>query len=110
MFQPIRNDPEAGQVRRITFVPFLADGRCVLIEGPGGPELPVAEVHDDEDYRDAVLRIRPGTGRLLVSDYAANPSAGHPTAAETLRSLGFRCAGQTSGGDRPGRPRLLRHG
>lgn len=45
-----------------------------------------------------------GTGRLLVSDYAADPAAGHPAAAETLRSLGFRIAGQTSGGDRPGRP------
>jgi SAM-dependent methyltransferase len=48
--------------------------------------------------------VRPGTGRLLVSDYAADPAAGHPPAAETLRSLGFRCAGQTSGGDHPGRP------
>jgi len=47
--------------------------------------------------------VRPGTGRLLVSDYAADPAAGHPAAAETLRSLGFRCDGQTSGGDRPGR-------
>ncbi len=50
--------------------------------------------------------VRPGTGRLLVSDYAANPAAGHPAAAETLRSFGFRCAGQTSGGTRPGRPPL----
>jgi hypothetical protein len=57
VFQPIGNDPEADQVRRITFVPFLADGRCVLIEGPRGPELPAGEVPDDEDYRDAVLRI-----------------------------------------------------
>ena len=48
--------------------------------------------------------VEPGTGRLLVSDYAADPAAGHPPAAETLRSLGFRCAGQTSGGVRPGRP------
>lgn len=48
--------------------------------------------------------VRPGTGRLLVSDYAANPAVGHSAAAQTLRSLGFRCAGQTSGGDRPGRP------
>jgi Methyltransferase domain len=48
--------------------------------------------------------VRRGTGRLLVSDYAADLAAGQPSAAETLRSLGFRCAGQTSGGDRPGRP------
>ena len=47
--------------------------------------------------------VRPGTGRLLVSDYAADPAAGHPAAPETLRSLGFRCDGRTSGGDRPGR-------
>ncbi len=48
--------------------------------------------------------VRPATGRLLVSDYAADPAVGHPTAAETLRSLGFHCAGQTSGGTLPGRP------
>ena len=47
--------------------------------------------------------VRPGTGRLLVSDYTADPATGHPAAPETLRSLGFRVAGQTSGGDRPGR-------
>jgi 2-polyprenyl-3-methyl-5-hydroxy-6-metoxy-1,4-benzoquinol methylase len=47
--------------------------------------------------------VRPGTGRLLVSDYAAHPAAGHPFAAETLTSLGFHCAGSSSGGDRPGR-------
>jgi hypothetical protein len=48
--------------------------------------------------------VGPRTGRLLVSDYATDPAAGHPPAAETLRSLGFRVAGQTSGGVRPGRP------
>lgn len=47
--------------------------------------------------------VRPGTGRLLVSDYATDPATGHPAAPETVRSLGFRVAGQTSGGDRPGR-------
>jgi len=35
MFQPIRTDPPPDQVRRITFVPFLTDGRCVLIDEPG---------------------------------------------------------------------------
>jgi hypothetical protein len=48
--------------------------------------------------------VRPSTGRLLVSDYAADPAAGHPAAAETLTALGFRCAGQSGGGARPGRP------
>jgi 2-polyprenyl-3-methyl-5-hydroxy-6-metoxy-1,4-benzoquinol methylase len=48
--------------------------------------------------------VRPSTGHLLVSDYAADPAAGHPAAAETLTTLGFRCAGQTSGGGRPARP------
>jgi len=47
--------------------------------------------------------VRPGTGRLLVSDYATDPATGHPAAPETARSLGFRVAGQTSGGDRLGR-------
>ena len=47
--------------------------------------------------------VRPGSGRLLVSDYSANPASGHPLAAGTLATLGFRCAGQSSGGDRPGR-------
>jgi len=58
MFQLIRTDPPADQVRRITFVPFLADGRCVLIEDPGGPALPAGEVQDGEDYvLDTVLRV-----------------------------------------------------
>jgi hypothetical protein len=48
--------------------------------------------------------IQPATGRLLVSSYAADPSIGSPAAAQTLRSLGFTCHGQTSGGNRPGRP------
>ncbi len=41
----IRSDPPADQVRRITFVPFLPDGRCVLVEGPAGPGLPSGELH-----------------------------------------------------------------
>jgi Methyltransferase domain len=58
MFQPIRTDPPPDQVRRITFVPFLTDGRCVLIDEPGDPALPSGEVLDGEDYRlDTVLRV-----------------------------------------------------
>lgn len=57
-FTPIRSDPPAGQVRRITLVPFLPDGRCVLVEGQGGPALPSGEVRDGEDYLiDTVLRV-----------------------------------------------------
>ena len=37
MFRPVWSDPVPDQVRRITFVPVLRDGQCVLIEGPGGP-------------------------------------------------------------------------
>jgi hypothetical protein len=48
MFQLIDTDPAPDQVRRITFVPFLADGRCVLIEDPGGPALPAGDVQDGE--------------------------------------------------------------
>jgi hypothetical protein len=58
MFQPIRTDLPPDQVRRITFVPFLTDGRCVLIDEPGDPALPSGEVLDGEHYLlDTVLRV-----------------------------------------------------
>lgn len=58
MFQPIQTDPPPDQVRRITFVPFLTDGRCVLIDAPGDPALPSGEVLDGEHYLlDTVLRV-----------------------------------------------------
>jgi hypothetical protein len=59
VFTPIRDDPAAGRVRRVTLVPFLADGRCVLYQDAGGrPELPAGEVADGEDYLiDTVLRV-----------------------------------------------------
>jgi hypothetical protein len=58
MFRLIAADPPADQVRRITFVPFLPDGWCALIESPDGPGLPVGEVLDGEaDLIDAALRI-----------------------------------------------------
>ena len=64
MFQLIGTDPPADLVRRITFVPFLADGRCVLIENPGGPALPAGEVQPGEDYLlDTVLRVPRYPGR-----------------------------------------------
>ena len=58
MFRPVWSDPAPDQVRRITFVPFLRDGQCVLIEGPGGPGLPAGDVLDGEDYLiDTVMRV-----------------------------------------------------
>lgn len=48
--------------------------------------------------------VRPGTGRLLVSDYAAATGASSPAAAQALQSFGLARSGQTSGGERPGRP------
>ena len=58
MFELVDADPPAARVRRITFVPFLSDGRVVLIAGPGGPALPSGEVADGEDYvLDTVLRV-----------------------------------------------------
>jgi hypothetical protein len=58
VFRPVSSDPAPDQVRRITFVPFLPEGQCVLIEGPGGPGLPAGDVLDGEDYLiDTVLRV-----------------------------------------------------
>ena len=55
---PADADPPASRVRRITLVPFLPDGRCVLIDGPAGPDLPSGEVRRGEDYLiDTVLRV-----------------------------------------------------
>jgi len=57
-FTPIRSDPPADQVRTITLVPFLPDGRCVLVQGQAGFALPSGEVRDGEDYLiDTVLRV-----------------------------------------------------
>ncbi len=58
MFRIITDDPPPERVRRITFVPFLEDGQCVLVESPGGPGLPSGEVLEGEDYLlDTVLRV-----------------------------------------------------
>lgn len=57
-FRPVDADPPPGRVRRITFVPFLPDGRCVLAEGESGPYLPEGDVLPGEDYLiDSVMRI-----------------------------------------------------
>ena len=58
MFASVNYDPPADQVRRITFVPFLESGQCVLVEQPDGPVLPSGVVLDGEDYLlDTVLRV-----------------------------------------------------
>ncbi len=127
MFELIDADPPADRVRRIPmetagfryqrFHPFGLDGDHLYAWIEGGPYSGGRRFDYVHILLDCVPRprradlvrhhladtVRPGTGRLLVSDYAADPATGHPAAPETLRDLGFRCAGQTSGGDRPGR-------
>ena len=82
MFEPIDADPAAGQVRQITFVPFLADGRCVLIEERDGPALATGEVRDGEDYvLDTVLRVPLETvqeriGHALTGSFPLDVSSG----------------------------------
>jgi hypothetical protein len=49
MFALISADPPPDQVRHITFVPFLADGHCVLIDRDGAPALPAGDVLPSED-------------------------------------------------------------
>jgi 2-polyprenyl-3-methyl-5-hydroxy-6-metoxy-1,4-benzoquinol methylase len=58
MFEIVTEDPAPELVRRITFVPFLPDGQCVLVESPDGPGLPAGQVLEGEDYLlDTVLRV-----------------------------------------------------
>jgi hypothetical protein len=74
----IRSDPPADQVRRITFVPFLPDGRCVLVEGPAGPGLPSGEVCEGEDYvLDTVLRVPLETAGFRYQRFRPFGQAGH---------------------------------
>jgi hypothetical protein len=73
---------EWDQVRRLTLVPFLADGRCALIPMAG--------------------RLVPPGGRLLASHYVpAGDRSRHP--AELLARLGFQVDGVTAPGDSDGR-------
>ncbi len=87
-------------MRRITFVPFLADGRCVLIENPGGPALPAGEVEPGEDYLlDTVLRIL-----LLTAGFRYQRF--HPFGLDLDHLYAWIEGGPYSGGDRPGRPAI----
>jgi SAM-dependent methyltransferase len=110
--------PELAELARRRLPPWadrIWAGNAVDWRPPGGQRFDYVHVLLDcvpRGRRTDLVRhhlahtVRPGTGRLLVSDYAADPASEHPAASETLRSLGFRCAGQTSGGDRPGRAPL----
>lgn len=90
----INADPAADQVRWITFVPFLADGRCVLIAGPGGPALPSGEVRDGEDYvLDTVLRVPLETAGFRYQRF-------HPFALDGNHLYAW-IEGAPSSGDRP---------
>jgi SAM-dependent methyltransferase len=54
-YQVIHGDPAPESVRRLTFVPFLPDGRCAVLPGP---RLPSGAVRPGEHYLlDACLRI-----------------------------------------------------
>lgn len=54
-YRLIEADPDPVTVRRLTFVPFLPDGRLVVLPGP---RLPGGEVRDGEHYLlDSCLRI-----------------------------------------------------
>ncbi|MGP3971627.1 class I SAM-dependent methyltransferase [Streptomyces sp. 6N223] len=54
-YRLIEGDPDPSTVRRLTFVPFLPDGRCMVLPGP---RLPSGEVRPGEHYLlDSCLRI-----------------------------------------------------
>ncbi|HEY2509014.1 MAG TPA: class I SAM-dependent methyltransferase [Streptosporangiaceae bacterium] len=58
MLKQISDDPSPGQVRHVTYIPFLADGTCVLIQRDGGYSLPYGTVADGEHYLlDTTLRV-----------------------------------------------------
>lgn len=97
-------------------LPWWADriwmGNAVDWVAPGGMrfdyvhillECVPARLRGDLIRHHLAATVRRGTGRLLVSQYAASPAAGISSAAGTLRALGFHCHGETSGDQRPGR-------
>ena len=54
-YRLITGDPDPAEVRRLTFVPFLPDGNCVLLPGPS---LPAGVVRDGEHYLlDVCIRL-----------------------------------------------------
>ena len=64
------------RVHRLTFVPFLADGRCALIPAGDGLDLPSGEVLTGEDpMLDTGLRVPLGAAGFRRQGF-------HPFAAE----------------------------
>jgi methyltransferase family protein len=54
-YRVCEGDPDPADVHRMTFVPFLPDGRCVVLPGPA---LPTGEVRPGELYLlDTTIRI-----------------------------------------------------
>ena len=114
------------RVRRLTFVPFLHDGRCALIPAGHGLVLPSGEVLEGEDpMLDTGLRVPrvtagfrrqgsppapPATSTRPRSWRRPTPPAGpwtrdrsrHPD--RLLARLGFRVDGVTRPAQVPGRP------
>ena len=51
-------DPDPSSVRRLTFVAFLPDGRCLAVPDDAGVRLPTGVVRDGEHYLlDTALRV-----------------------------------------------------
>ncbi|MCO8269447.1 methyltransferase domain-containing protein [Actinoplanes sp. TRM 88003] len=72
-YRLIEGDPDPSSVRRITFVPFLPDGRCAARPGP---ELLTATVNEGDHYLlDTCLTVP-------VDALAYRPQRVHPFAAD----------------------------
>jgi 2-polyprenyl-3-methyl-5-hydroxy-6-metoxy-1,4-benzoquinol methylase len=88
-YQLIEADPDPGDVRRLTYVPFLEDGSCVAIPlQDGALALPAGEVEPGEHYLfDSTLRIP-----LMTAGYRyqrVTPFAVVPTGTDELHTYAW---------------------
>ena len=99
------------QVRRLTFVPFLADGRCALVPAGDRLVLPSGEVLAGEDpMLDAGLRVplvtagfrRQGFQPFAVEESGWSRSGSTP--GTPRRSCGASASGSTASPTRPRSP------